>query len=204
MADERTPFFGLSVEDRYASVKRFELNHSVPMSVRVHFETAKNLYLYAWFVLRFVAVAEQQALASLELALRERISAAVASKAKGADRWSLAKLLRHARDNGLITSEAFSESTRERWTLERARHRFRLEQAKQLSEARGSLNVDDSGVQPTAEDRTVDWIDSYVSVLPIIRNDYAHGSPTLPAGVLRTFGVVCDLINQLFPLVEID
>jgi len=59
--------------DQHGAVIDYRLNSTVPEEVVVHFETAKNLYLYAWFVFRFYPVAEQQALASLEFALRERL-----------------------------------------------------------------------------------------------------------------------------------
>src|SRR6266508_6112482 len=59
-------------EDQYEAVAYFVLNASVPEAVAIHFETAKNLYFYAWFVFRFYPLAEQQALGSLEFALRER------------------------------------------------------------------------------------------------------------------------------------
>jgi hypothetical protein len=50
----------VTLAERYADVSQFELIQSVPLNVRVHFETAKNLYLYAWFVYRFYPVAEQR------------------------------------------------------------------------------------------------------------------------------------------------
>ncbi|MEP6875766.1 MAG: hypothetical protein ABI887_15505 [Burkholderiales bacterium] len=39
-------------EDRYENISRFELHGDVCTDVRVHFDTARNLYLYAWFVVR--------------------------------------------------------------------------------------------------------------------------------------------------------
>lgn len=64
----------VTLEERHAGVSGFELTLAVPLAIRVHFETAKNLYLYAWFVYRFYPVAEQQALGTLEFALRQRLA----------------------------------------------------------------------------------------------------------------------------------
>lgn len=58
--------------------------------------------------------------------------------------------------------------------------------------------VHDSNVAPTEEELAYDWISVLVEYLPKMRNDYAHGSQTLLPTVLRTFDIVCDLINQLF------
>jgi len=58
--------------------------------------------------------------------------------------------------------------------------------------------IDDSNVAPTDGELAYDWISMFVESLPNMRNDYAHGSHTLLPTVLRTFDIVCDLINQLF------
>ena len=54
---------------RQEAIAQLTLNASVPEDVRIHYETAKNVLLYAWFVYRFHMVAEQYVLSSLELAL---------------------------------------------------------------------------------------------------------------------------------------
>ncbi len=46
------------------------LNESVPDDVRCHFETARNLALYSWFVYSFNVVGAMHAFSSLEMALR--------------------------------------------------------------------------------------------------------------------------------------
>jgi hypothetical protein len=61
----------MRIEDIYLGVERIRLNDNVPESVRSHFEIARNLILYSWFVYSFNVVAEMQAFASLEMAVRE-------------------------------------------------------------------------------------------------------------------------------------
>ncbi|OYD60466.1 UNVERIFIED_ORG: hypothetical protein BDU10_9834 [Burkholderia sp. CF145] len=185
--------------DQLRDIAQFTLCAEVPESVRVHFETAKNLYAYAWFVYRFHAVAEQQALTSLEFALRERLEGEVAqfpSKGKrqpnGLSGW-LNKALAH----GLISNAQLSR--RMEWALQRARSRADLQMVDAMQRS-GTLTaqVDYSSVKPSPEDLDNDWIGVFIDSLPKIRNAYAHGSSLLHPTVLRTFEIVSDLINQLF------
>src|SRR5258708_1152361 len=88
--DSTGKFRTFEVRDYYASASRLVLNKNVPERVAIQFETVKNLYLYSWFIYRFFPVAEHQALACLELALRMRYQ----PKRK---RWrGLKELLKHA------------------------------------------------------------------------------------------------------------
>lgn len=163
----------------------------------MHFENARNLYLYAWFVYRFNAVAEEHALGSLEYALRLRlIDGGFISPAKG-EKMGLADLLKRAKRHGLIQNEEIK--SRVRWATELAKDRYRLLQIDAMSRAGlTEMILDDSSVVPTENDLAYDWISMFVESLPNMRNDYAHGSQTLLPAVLRTFDIVCDLINQLF------
>lgn len=114
-----------TVADQYESIRGSEFNAAVPHSIRVHFETAKNLYLYSWFVYRFYPVAEQQALTSLEFALRERLlQAGESGKGKRRIR-GLAAQLQRARALGFIRNEGLK--IRERLAMRRARERYDFE-----------------------------------------------------------------------------
>jgi hypothetical protein len=59
-----------TIESIYSLIEPLKLGANVPEEVRSHFETAKNLALYSWFVYSFNVVAAMQAFASLEMALR--------------------------------------------------------------------------------------------------------------------------------------
>lgn len=192
----------ITAEDQYAAVACYKLNPAVPASVAVHFETAKNLYLYGWFVFRFYPVAEQQALASLEFALREKLADFVnASKEKNpkAPTPSLRKLLKAAIERELLRNDAILG--RDQWALGRAKDRFRLQKMREMIAAgQDEIVLDDSGVHPSEEDLNYDWLGSFAEVIPAIRNDYAHGTKTLHHSVLHTFDLVSQMINQLFPI----
>lgn len=189
----------ITAVDQLDDIAQFCLCAEVPESVRVHFETAKNLYAYAWFVYRFHAVAEQQALTSLEFALRERLEGEVTQfPSKGKRRPNgLSGWLNEALVHGLISNTRLSK--RIEWALQRARSRAELQMVEEMQRS-GTLTaqVDYSSVKPSPEDLDHDWIGVFIDSLPKIRNAYAHGSSLLHPTVLRSFEIVSDLINQLF------
>ena len=187
-----------TLADRHAAVACYVLNATAPDAVRIHFETAKNLYLYAWFVYRFHPVAEQQALASLEFALRERL----APRKNPADalprKPGLTGLLKQASKLGLIRNDALTDRRVRATAIARERYRFELSE-EMARKGATEITFDDSTIQPTSDDLNHDWIAGFVEFLPLIRNTYAHGSEMLYPTVLHTFGIVCELINQLYP-----
>lgn len=62
----------MTLDSVYDQVEQINLNGCAPESVRAHFETARNLLVYSWFVYSFNIVAIMQALASLEMAVRHK------------------------------------------------------------------------------------------------------------------------------------
>jgi len=64
-----------TVESIYTLVEEIELGANIPNEVRSHFEIARNLIVYSWFVYSFSVVAAMQALASLEMAVRIKTNA---------------------------------------------------------------------------------------------------------------------------------
>lgn len=197
--DPRTPRREL-ISDRQARIAQYQLIDSVPHAVRVHFETAKNIYLYAWFVYRFHTVAEKHALATLEFALRERLSFLFPDEfGPDAKRHpTLWSLFAKARKEKLISNAGLRAA--QRLPFERARHRASIERARDML-ARGLTEIvyDESDIQPLPEDFAVDALEIFQDTMPRIRNIHAHGSSMLYPAVLDTFEIVTDLINQLFP-----
>lgn len=191
----------ITPEDQYAAIARFVLNPNVPEEIVIHFETAKNLYMYAWFVFRFYPIAEQQAFGTLEFALRERQPDFVRQYVKRHTRGlepGLGVLLKNAIAHRLVRNEAFR--ARNRWALGRAMERYRYEQIEKMrAEGLSQMEFDDSNVRPTEDDLNHDWLSDFLNAIPYLRNEYAHGSRVLHHTVLHTFEVVTELINQLFP-----
>jgi hypothetical protein len=195
---------GQTLADQHELIAVFVLNREVPHDIRVHFETAKNLFLYAWFVYRFYPVAKQHALATLEFALRERLALIDVDRYRkdAKPRLTLYPLLQAAEKESLISNTGL-----------RAYHRRAVQQARErVSETAGrllwafeadSVEYDLDSAVPQDEDYAWDTLKTYQEVLPKIRNIYAHGSSNLTANVLGTFETVADLVNQLFPLSDL-
>ena len=190
----------VSLDERYAAVSGFVLTLNVPLDIRVHFETAKNLYLYAWFVYRFYPVAEQQALATLEFALRERLALLFPDRFGSSTKQgsSLSRLLKSARKEKLVSNSGLRCT--ERSAHQRAHDRVSMELMRKMhASGLSEMPFDDSLVEPTPEDYAHDWLETFTETLPFVRNTYAHGSFMLHPNVLGTFEIVTDLVNQLYP-----
>ncbi len=187
--------------DQHSAISEFVLNATVPEQISIHFETAKNLYLYAWFVFRFYPVAEQQAFSCLEFSLRERQPEFVKEYVERHHRNfepGLHALLRNAIEEGLVENAAFR--SRERWALGRAIARLRYEMMdKMTTEGLNEMSFDYENVSATIDDLNHDWLSDFLETIPELRNEYAHGSGMLYHTVLHTFEVVSELVNQLYP-----
>lgn len=98
---ESRPF---TIADVHAGLQGAELVELVPEAVRDHFQTARHLALYSWFVYRFIPVAQMQAYATLEYALRLRLGHQDDDRPPG-----LKLLLRKALKEKLLTDARFRD-----------------------------------------------------------------------------------------------
>jgi len=190
----------VTLAERHENIASFELTAAVPADIRVHFETSKNLYLYAWFVYRFHSVAEQQALATLEFALRECLGLRFPSFCGPSVKRSpgLSLLLGKARKEKLISNDGLR--ARERLALLRARDRASMARIQEMTEkGLTEMYYKESEIEPLPEDYAHDPLDVFEKTLPLLRNTYAHGDSMLHPTVLGTFEIVTDLVNQLYP-----
>jgi hypothetical protein len=187
----------------HAEAAKIRLASSVPESIAIHFETAKNLYLYAWFVYRFFPVAEHHALTCLELGLRLRFADKLPKKYWDKRRPpTLRPLLNFAIDIGAIKNEGFRQ-WRDHVEL-RARERYSLEQQNEMVE-RGlqRIELDYTKAIPNDEDRKFNYLAILLDVLPAFRNIYAHGSTYLNNQVLSTLELVSEILNQVYETSEV-
>lgn len=178
-----------SLARRHAQLAALNLNAKVPAAIVEHFETAKNLLLYGWFVYRFIPVAELHAYGSVEMALRER-----------AKREGLAiRVDRRGRERPLLLQELIRLAVNSSWLNDTG---FRV------ARVNDEANVRDRGFFRTigAEvAETADSLDSQryckllVDAMPSLRNTLAHGSTSIHPGGWQTLSVCCDLVDQLFP-----
>lgn len=189
------------LDEHCRAIRKYGLTPNVPESVCIHFETAKNLYLYSWFVYRFHMVAEQYVYSTLELALREKLLGM--KLLDGSDRArGLSKLLKIAREADLVSNERFTG--RQKWATQLAHNRYSREMSDYMfRENLTEIVVDYSSVVPNEEDLTFDWLDHFIRHLPIQRNLHAHGTDALYQTIGWTFEVISELINQLYSSAEI-
>ncbi len=187
----------IELADHHEQISGYVLHAGVPEDIVLQFETARNVYLYSWFVYRFYPVAEHQSLACLELALRERLKEEIRTgKIKG-KRPTLRPLLNYAIEHGLVKNEGFA-TWRNRSEIN-SRQRVRMEKFREMSEKKlTEMTWDESDIKITAEDMDWDYVKMLPDMLPMLRNDYAHGSTELNNWALRSIQIVCEIINQLY------
>jgi hypothetical protein len=185
-----------ALRHRHAAIEPLHLPEAVPESVRVHFETAKNVWLYAWFVYRFHMVAVQYVLTTLEFAARTRYEQLGFIAPDAERKPGLKFLLKDAQERGLISNGRFGPSKRRASIRAKQRQEFEVMRAMQAQGVEEQVwEFSDSDVRP--EDWE-DWLSHVVDALPERRNDHAHGTSMLYPAVLGTFETVHDLICQLW------
>lgn len=169
-------FKPIGLAERYAAIEAITLLDSVPDMVREHFDTAKNLLLYAWFVYRFIPVAELHAYSTVEMALKEQ------AERESLNIKNLKKLLEVAIQRGWIVDDGFANVRSEHKAMEE-------EEAWRLQ----------FGLPSTPEEEDAQrYCKVLLDTMPYLRNDLAHGSRTLHPGGVGTLAICADLINQLF------
>lgn len=203
--DVRTASFGFpnppTLADQHARIAPVCLVPEVPEKVAIAFETARNLYVYAWHVFRFYPVAQMQALATLEMGLRARLP----SRLPEPYQWQKQKepmlhgMLGYAIDQGLLKNEGFS-----RWHTaaeNKARQRREREAVRRLlDEGLEVVELDDNEpVEITPEDQKWDLLAVLRDGLPRARNELAHGSSWLSHQVRGEIELVAEILNQLYP-----
>ncbi|MBX3429964.1 MAG: hypothetical protein KF779_10310 [Hyphomonadaceae bacterium] len=65
----------MTLRDHYDSMAELALQAAVPTKITTAFDRARAAYLYAWFSYELTTLAQSQACASLEMALRDHLGA---------------------------------------------------------------------------------------------------------------------------------
>jgi len=187
----------IELTDHHEQISGFVLHGGVPQEIVLQFETARNVYLYAWFIYRFYSVAEHMSLACLELALRERLKDEIRTGKIKRKRPTLYHLLKYTVDHGLVKNEGFS-AWQNRGEIN-SRARVEMEKLREGSEKNlTEITWDESDIQITAEDLDWDYAKMLPDLLRRLRNEYAHGSTDLHNWSLRSVQIVSEIINQLY------
>ena len=193
-------FKTITLSDHHQAISRYSLLPPVPEKIITHFETAKNIYLYAWFVYRFYPVADFHVRATLELALKYKIGKGnlkKASQSVGKNPGLNAYIL-YAIQQGWVQNEGF-----QRWwdtAYLRAKDRVQRDLVGEM-ERTGDAEAffDPSQVKITEQDKKWNLLETISKSIPAIRNEYGHGSSMLHSGILSSFELIAEFINQLWP-----
>lgn len=202
--DPRTMMFAgqapPSLAIHHREIEAIQLSGAVPEDVAIQFETARNLYLYAWHVYRFYPVAQSQALFALELGLKLRLPKRLPQPYQHPKRphAMLAGLLGYAIDQGLIRNGGFR-----RWQQtaeDRARQRRLMESLQTMIDQQLEIvEIDrDEPINTTPEDQSWDLVQILRKSLPDLRNELAHGSSMLTNQVLGTIELVAEILSQIY------
>jgi hypothetical protein len=160
-----------TIDDLYREVESIRLHDRVPETVRSHFETARNLAVYAWYFYPFNMTAQLAAYTTIEYALRS----------KTADKKTKFKhLLIKAVNAGWICDSGFSIPRQHAASL-RARNLLLPPEYKQP--------------EPSL---FREYCDVLSETIPFLRNELAHGSNMLHSGGTGAVRLSAELINQLF------
>lgn len=166
----------------------------MPEGIAIQFETAKNLFLYSWFVHRFHHIADLQAVATLELSLKTKFDEL---NIQYRPNCGLAKLLDKAEENLLIKSEdipGYLESA-----SRRAKHRHFFNTLQRMHEEDlDELEIDESKIVAEPEDFDLNYLKSTFLNLKEIRNIFAHGATALLFPSLNILTLTRALINTLY------
>ncbi len=170
-------FRKVTLEDHHKRVTHLVLSASVPAGIRESFDTARNLYVYSWFVYPFQTVAELQAYTVLEAALRLRIQ-------------------REENQSVYGLAACFDHAFKRRWLRDDGVRYYQklIERQKRVAGCSGGAESIDSSAAPTDQ-----WLRRVGSSFRQFRNDLAHGDFMLLGQTVRTLEICCDVINQIFP-----
>ena len=176
LTDEHGDSRQITFEDFITPIKEVKLSENVPKDVVIHFETAKNLAVYSWFVYRFMPVSKLHAYTSIEFALRLKT---------GNDKKPFSKLLKQVAAEGWFKNEKFS-----RWQQVTERNRQNYIEDRNVA---ALMNV-----EPPEEPEYWDYVNVITETIPYFRNHFAHGSATIFPDRYSSLIVASELINQIF------
>lgn len=199
--DTRNIYFGHDNEEvQHALIAPLCLSDDVPEKIVVHYETARNLYLYSFNVFRFYMVAQQQALTCLEFAIKERFGKDEIKRFGKRNKCGtgLAACLYYVFDHDLVQSDDFPNAERRRRRSAESEYQW-LKHKEMKEKGLIEIELDYDEVDYDGYVYDDDYRDVLRNSLPSFRNDHAHGSSSLyTAHVLAVFEDVSVIINKIF------
>jgi hypothetical protein len=92
--------------DLHAAAADIEVTAAAPAVIRQQFDLARHAFVYSWFVYELATLAEKQAYATVEMALREK---ARLMTGKDTEKRGLKALIREAEGQGWLRRNDFGE-----------------------------------------------------------------------------------------------
>ncbi|WP_448213512.1 hypothetical protein [Colwellia sp. MEBiC06753] len=203
--DKRNHYWGITTPELlYDAVAQFPLNPNVPEGIVAQYDTARNLYLYAFNVYRFYNMAQQQLYSVLELAIKEgvgeeKLKAFINSKTtkKRRPQPGLRIYMQYLKEKEVIVNADFPRwHERNRIAAENAYHEkvSKIMDEQNLKE----YPMDYSEIDESQFDVDWDYIQMLCDVIPGLRNSFAHGSKCLNNDVLGFFEDISIIINKIY------
>ena len=198
-SDVRSPMFGIkNLNQQYESISVYKLKKFVPEDIRIQFDVARNLYLYAYNVYRFYMVAEHHLYTTLEFAIRERVGKEKLRKYAKKNKMNLGlrAYMKYLYDYKLLRNEDFPTWNHKRRMDAKSRQmRGALKEVRQ----KGLTSTDiEEEVDVNQYEFDYDYFQILCGTIPAMRNEHAHGSKTLFCGDLHTFENVSIIINAIY------
>lgn len=165
----------LTLRHIYNYVNAIKLDISVPRYIRSHFERAKSLLVYSWFVFPFAMSAQLHAYITVELALKQKT---------GTRRMPFRALLRMAVERDWISDEEFS-------SLMRLRESRISKMPPEMEGYIDNLMLEESN-------EVFSYSNALSEAIPRLRNELAHGTDMIHDGAFQSVSICAEVINQLF------
>lgn len=172
-----------TIGDHHRQIAAVRMTDRVPEEIRAEFDTARNLYLYSWYVYDFTVPATLYAHALIEKTVKEKCSRSGLAPPKHA---GLKKLLKLSICRGWLTNAAFE---------------FALD----LTRQQLVPPADPDGLPairsvPLYDPTGTDFCEHLAESLPEIRNMGAHGEAGLglPTTALHGLEICACIANALF------
>ncbi|MDQ7059337.1 MAG: hypothetical protein Q9N62_13425 [Ghiorsea sp.] len=185
------------IEKMHEHISQFSLSDEVPIDVRIKFDTARNLYIYSWYVYRFTNIAEHQLFICLEFGLRELLLEELPMEYKNRHGdTSIEKLLRYIVDSRYLKSEDFKRYQHR--VRKNAESRYKQTKYEEMDEkGLNEITYNLKGAMISEEDH-FDFFEPLIKYIRYFRNEYAHGSTMLFGNITSTFEDVSEILNSVY------
>ena len=174
-----------SLSDHYKEIAGLCLDETVLQEIVDHFDVARNLLLYSWYVYRFIPVAERHALASLEMALKLKYARFIETNPDERPEKKprmLKKLLKFAFKQGWLRKTVEWDSA--------VKKEYAQINIKMLSDITGEApSPNDNNKEASGKLLLKELLD--------FRNEYSHGSSMLVTHGFRIIDICRKMINEL-------